>query len=65
MTFEYFNNLSSSYINDLFNPAGQHTTNIRTSLLKLDQPLQKKKQSQTKKIIPMWDQLSEINYWIS
>ena len=48
MTFEYFNNLSS-YINDLFNPAGQHTTNIRTSLLKLDQPLQKKQTITDKK----------------
>ena len=49
MTFEYFNNLSSSYINDLFNPAGQHTTNIRTPLLKLDQPLQKKNNHRQKK----------------
>ena len=41
MTFKYFNDLSPSYLNDVFKTAGQRTTNTRMSLLKLNQPLRK------------------------
>ena len=43
MTFKckYFNNLSPLYMSDVFKPAGQNTTAIRTYLFKLSQPLRK------------------------
>ena len=48
MKFKYFSNLSPSNMNDAFKPAGQHTTNTSTSLLKLSQPLQKTSHGQKK-----------------
>ena len=41
MAFNFFSNTSLSYMNDEYKPVGQHNTNTRTFLLKINQLLQK------------------------
>ena len=41
ISFKIWNNTSPRYMNDVFKPAGEPDTTTRTSLLKLNQPLQK------------------------
>ena len=47
ITFKYFNNLSTSYVNHVFKSVSKHTINTRTSFLKLNQPLRKTSHEQT------------------
>ena len=44
--FQYFNNLSPFYINNVFKPAGQKTTATRTYLFKFSKPLRKTNHAQ-------------------
>ena len=41
MAFNFFSNTSLSYMNDEYKLVGQHNTNTRTFLLKINQFLQK------------------------
>ena len=41
MTFKYFSNLSTAYMNDVFKTSGQNSITTKAFLLKLNQPLQK------------------------